>query len=145
MTRDQFESEINSLSGLIHFCRAHGYREIVEDMYTADQFDEYMNRKMRESTSWEDFRDFACGVPDPGYDWYLIDETGYMEAYYDDDYYELYVEVYDWLDDDGFFEDEQDEEIENDYIDEDIWNETINRVEEVEDDEDDVVNFLKLA
>ena len=68
-----------------------------------------------------------------------------MEAYYDDDYYELYVGVYDWLDDDGFFEDEQDEEIENDYIDEDIWNETINRVEEVEDDEDDVVNFLKLA
>lgn len=145
MTRDQFESEINSLSSLIYFCRAHGYREIVKDMYTADQFDEYMNRKMRQSTSWSDFRDFACEVPDPGYDWYCIDETGYMEAYYDDDYYGIYVEVYDWLDEDGFFEDEQDEEIENDYIDEDIWNETINRVEEVEDDEDDVVNFLKLA
>ena len=145
MTRDQFEFEIDSLSDLIYFCRAHGYREIVKDMYTSDQFDEYMNRKMRQSTSWSDFRDFACEVPDSGYDWYFIDETGYMEAYYDDDYYELYVEVYDWLDDDGFFEDEQDEEIENDYIDEDVWNETINRVEKVEDDEDDVVNFLKLA
>ena len=145
MTRDQFESEMDCISNLVYFCREHGYHEIVEGMYTGRQFDEYMNRKMRESTSWEDFRDFACEVPDSGYDWYCIDETGYMEAYYDDDYYELYVEVYDWLDDDGFFEDEQDEEIENDYIDEDIWNETINRAEEVEDDEDDVVNFLKLA
>lgn len=145
MTRDQFESEINSLSKIVYFCRANGYHNLVDHIYDTNQFDTYMNMEMRRATDWETFRDYACNVPESGYDWYYVCEDGSVYALYDDDYDDLYYEVYGWLDDDGFFEDEQDEEIENDYIDEDIWNETINRVEEVEDDEDDVVNFLKLA
>jgi len=148
MTRTDFIAEMTEISELIDFCHREDYHDLVEEIYDEDQFDEYMYNEMRSAESWRNFVDYANSLPDFDYSYYKIDMWGEVEGLDEDDFNWLFAEIFNKLEEDDFFEDEEleDDEEEAELIAPDFWNETIDRTpEEEEEFEDELFDILKLA
>lgn len=107
MTRDEFVEEITSFGDLIAFCHRYGYVDLIDYIYDRDAMAETIMMDIQLDylgcNTWTELRDRLDEIPDC--DWYDI-EWGYEEADFDC----KKAEVLAYLDHDGFWDDENDEE-----------------------------------
>ena len=107
MTRDGFVEEITGFGDLISFCCDNGYSELVDYIYDRESTNDVVMDGIQLDylgcNTWTELRDWLDEIPDC--DWYDV-EWGYEEA--DFDCKKAVVLAY--LDHDGFWDDENDEE-----------------------------------
>lgn len=105
MTRDSFFEEVTSFGDLIYFCNNHGYMEDeVCDLIYCDDFDDAVYDDIAEFDSdWRTLRDLLCDL-DTGYSWYCRRGMLYYEGLTEYDFEEWRNQLVAQLDDDGFFE-----------------------------------------
>lgn len=115
MTREQFEEYVVDFDSLVDFCNDYGYESYVEDVYDEGAYDEHIDEELDElvhnGERWWDVKDFLDDV-DTGYDWYYRNEWGEWSPLTEDcDFDDWVSNLIDMLEDDGFFElDNEDEE-----------------------------------
>lgn len=114
MTRDEFVEEIEDFGDLISFCCDNGYSELVDYIYdrvsTNDVIMDGIQCDNLGCNTWTELHDRLGEIPDC--DWYDL-EWGYEEADFDC----KKAEVLAYLDHDGFW-DEEDEDDETSVSDE---------------------------
>ena len=103
MTRQEFLDDIIDMSDLCSFCWENGYDSFIEDIYSEDALDEWINDQIRDYDDWRDLYRFLDNVP-TGYDWYRIDCYGDIEGLGDYEFNDLKDDLFRELDDDGFFD-----------------------------------------
>lgn len=113
MTRDEFIENVTCWSDLIDFCNDEGYERPVEDIIDADLRDERINddlyQYVRENDWTETLNWLRRNEDQNGYDWYRIEYGEYVGL--DDDEFENYkADVFEDVDRDNGWDDEDDEE-----------------------------------
>ena len=107
MTRDEFVEEITGFGDLLSFCQDNNYYELVDYIYDRDTADEIIMEGIQYDRlgcdTWTELRDRLDEIPDC--DWYDT-EWGYEEA----DFYTKKAEVLAYLDHDGFWDEEDEDE-----------------------------------
>lgn len=113
MTRAEWIGEMDSLSTLICWCIDNSECEdVFEDFIDECRLDEYVAEDIRNfEYGWDDLRDELNDIP-TGYPWYRVDGPFDYVGYSDDDYEDLKDEVLGHLDEEGYFDDEDEEETE---------------------------------
>lgn len=111
MTRQEFIDDILDMSDLYNFCaNTRGYDHVIEDVYTEDALDDFVNNEVSNYTDWRDLYSFLNDIP-TGYDWYRIDCYGDITGIDDSEFEDIKSDLLDELDSDEWFEEEdQDEE-----------------------------------
>lgn len=120
MTRNEFFDEVTSWGELIEFCLNNGCNGYVEDVYSDDGRDDYINENLvdwAQEESWRDLRDRLDDI-ETDYDYYEYD-YGDWRGLDDDDLQDRMEEVAEWCDRNGIWEDDEEEPVdEEDPIDE---------------------------
>lgn len=110
MTRQEFLDEICDMSDLYNFCSENrGYDHVIEEIYSEDALDDFVNNEVHEYTDWRDLYRFLDDIPQ-GYDWYLIDCYGDITGIDDYEFDNIKSDLLDELDSDEFFDCEDEEE-----------------------------------
>lgn len=112
MLRQEFIDNIVRWGDLTSFC----YNEdcsICDDIYDEDARDEYIDDHLVEYAhehDWTTLRNILDNIP-TGYDWYILDDYNEWEGADDDLFDERKEMVLEWMDNGGYWEDEDEEEI----------------------------------
>ena len=135
MTRQDFIENVNHWWELLEFC----YNEdcdVCEDIISDEDRDYEINESVREyhtEYSWFDLRDMLRGI-ETGYEYYRRDGSfDYCGMDDGSDFDEYKDAVIEWMDDGGYWEDEEDED---DYTEETIFDDDNAPVEYEELDEE---------
>ena len=111
MTRTEFLEDVNSWWELIEFCSNEGC-DTCEDIYSEDSRDEYINEQLmawaREDT-WQELYSRLENIP-TGYDYYRDDGYGEWVGMDDGDFDEYKDDVLEWMDNHGYWDEEDDDE-----------------------------------
>lgn len=141
MTRQCFIDEITTWSELIDFC----YNEdcdICEDIIDSDTMDEEVNENLREDVgnySWWEVRDGLNDI-ETGYDYYHRNDGLFDYEPMDDSDFDSYKEdVIEWMDNGGYWdeEDDEDEEYEEPFHDNQLASEDEDGEDESEPEDED--------
>ncbi len=125
MTRQDFIDDVQYWSELIDFCYEEGCY-VCEDVYTSDQRDDRIDEgvsEMMRHNSWRTILDTLQTYDNQsGYEYYLLDGYGDWIGLDDDDFTSYKDDVVDWMDNNGRWDDEddEDEDIPTGYTPEDI-------------------------
>ena len=111
MRREEFVNDITDWDDLVNFCREWGYDNYVENVYSDDSLDDVLDEffsDMMSERRWYDVKEAMDDIPQ-GYDWYYFD---WGDCYQLDGYEleETKGRLLEELDEDGFFDEEDDEE-----------------------------------
>lgn len=117
MTREEFIRDYHdaSISELIDFCSENNIYYLTDDFYSEDSFNDYMTDEIMDcvrNDGWRDAADFAGGLPDSGYDWYVRDNFGDWVGVDDDEVAyrrDLYEDILSDCDDSDFWDYDEDE------------------------------------
>ena len=111
MTREEWIEEIDSLSALIDWCRDNSECEdVFEDFIYEDDLDEYIADDIRNfDWEWYDLRDNLNNIS-TGYPWYRIDGSFDYVGFREYEYDEFKDTVLECLDEEGYFDDEDEDE-----------------------------------
>ena len=111
MTREEWIDEIDSLSALIDWCRDNSECEdVFEDFIYEDSLDEYIADDIRNfDWGWDDLRDNLNNIS-TGYPWYRVDGSFDYVGFHEYDYDEFKDTVLECLDEEGYFDDEDEDE-----------------------------------
>ena len=136
MTREEFLDGIYNLGRLYDFCTDNDLYEYLEDLYTEESYNQYINEDLSDnSDSWQDVRDWLYNLPD-GYDFYYKNDWGEwigIDGDNDGDFFEdLKRDVYDACCDNDFFDEEDNNEQANNDSEEEV--EEVVELEEPEED-----------
>lgn len=118
MTREEFQENVNSWYDLREFCNEYGC-EVCSDIYSQDEMDEEIDNSIvdmaREATDWKDLLSKLEDIPTED-DYYLKNGYGDFTELDDEDFDCHKDDVFDWAENEGIFdeEDEEDEESEED-------------------------------
>ena len=116
MTRQEFIDDVQYWSELIDFCYEEGCY-VCEDVYTSDQRDDRIDEdvsEMMRNNSWRTILDTLQTYDDQsGYEYYSLDGYGDWIGLDDDDLASYKDDVLEWMDNNGRWGDENDED-END-------------------------------
>lgn len=111
MTRQEWIDSIEDFSDLISFCIDSGYQEDKADHIISDyDLDRYVEDDLRNCDyGWQSIRDYLANIPQ-GYDWYLCD--GYFDytGLTSDDFEDWKSDVLSELDDDDYFDEDEEED-----------------------------------
>ena len=115
MTRQEWIDEITDIGELVYWCRDHGEaEEIVEDLIDNEMLDDYVADDISNyDYGWVDLRDRLNDI-DTGYYWYRVDGAFDYVGLDRDDFEDYKERVLDELDSEGYFDPEEDEEVEED-------------------------------
>lgn len=113
MTRDEFIENVTYIGDLIEFCCDNGIEHLVEDVYTEDQLDDYINNNLTEmasdANSWRELRDTLYDIP-TGEDYYIVNGLYDISEFDQYDFDRFKRDVLEYCDDDGEIFDEEDED-----------------------------------
>lgn len=111
MTREEWIEEMDSLSALIDWCRDNAECEdVFDDFIYEDSLDEYIAEDIRNfDWGWDDLRDNLNNIS-TGYPWYRVDGSFDYVGFHEYDYDEFKETVLECLDEEGYFEDEDEDE-----------------------------------
>lgn len=114
MNRQDFVDNINYISELIEFCNDYGYESHIEQIYDDEQrndaIEEQINER-REYERWWEIRDWLYNLESEGsYDYWRLDDYGDWYGLDDSDFEDMKESVLRELDEDNFFDNEEDEE-----------------------------------
>ena len=118
MTRQEFLDNINDWDDLLGFCRDEEC-DICEDIYDESDMDDYINEHLvdmaSDASNWYSFRDNLSEIPS-GAGWYLYNSYFDWDELTDDDFEDYKSDVCDWMDDGGYWDEEDDEYEVEDYL-----------------------------
>lgn len=114
MNRQDFVDNINYISELIEFCNDYGYESHIEQIYDDEQrndaIEEQINER-REYERWWEIRDWLYNLESEGsYDYWRLDDYGDWCGLDDSDFEDMKENLLSELDEDNFFDNEEDEE-----------------------------------
>ena len=121
MTREEF-NDITTVGELLYVASDVGCDDIEGSIYSSDARDDILNERMVDSAgdySWREMLGLLNGWDDEGgYDWYLYDDWGDFRPLTDgdDDFENLKEELYEYMSDNDYFED--DEEFDEEFVEE---------------------------
>lgn len=112
MTRNEFLNGVNTWSELRNLCGDYDY-PIYTYVYSQYELDDYINEHLvdmaRHASDWRDLLESLEAIP-TGVAYYIRDEDGdFLEAD-ESDFEYLKDEVFDWIEGNGLFEEEEDGE-----------------------------------
>lgn len=113
MNRQEWIDEIADICDLVRFCWDNGYDSEVENVFGPDSRDEWIDNEIRDwDCTWMDLRDYLSGLEDSNqYDYWLRDDyDGTWTGIGDYEFNELKEQVLDALDNDNWFDSEEEEE-----------------------------------
>lgn len=134
MTREEFQDNVNSWYDLREFCNEYGC-EVCSDIYSQDEMDEEIDNSIvdmaREATDWRDLLSKLEDIPTED-EYYIKNGYGDFTEVDEEDFDYHKDDVFDWVENEGVFdeEDEEDEEPEEES------EEDIEEPEEPEDPDD---------
>ncbi len=111
MTRNYFLDYIDEFDGLKDLCREHDC-DICDGIIDSRQFDEYVDDDISEALpyhNWQEIRDMLNGIP-YGYDYYRVDGSFDYSGLDSYDFESYKQEVLEWMDENGLWDYEADEE-----------------------------------
>lgn len=114
MNRQDFVDNINYISELIEFCNDYGYESHIEQIYDDEQrndaIEEQINER-REYERWWEIRDWLYNLESEGsYDYWRLDDYGDWCGLDDSDFEDMKENLLSELEEDNFFDNEEDEE-----------------------------------
>ena len=113
MTRDEFsERYYGNVSGLIDLAWEHSIYSLTDNFYNDDSIADMICNSISGST-YEDWHGVICSyvdIEESPYDLYFMNDYGELSPITDNDDDWLYNEVYEDLDNAGFFEDDDENE-----------------------------------
>ena len=115
MTEQEFWDDVETWDDLIEICYEYNCY-VCDEIFDEDTRDEYINEYVANTGDyWDEVRDFLNGIP-TGYDRYYRNDFGEWYGTYDGDdvFNDSKDEVGEWLAESGYFETEEEEEIEDD-------------------------------
>ena len=110
MTRDEFYENCCYWQDLFDICGDYDF-DILIDIYDRDQIHDYIDDNLYDyccDHRWEDVRDALNGI-DLGYDMYLLNSFDDIVGLTDVDFEHYKDVVYDYMDDGGYFDEENEE------------------------------------
>lgn len=113
MTRREFIEEVNDFDDLTRFCWNNDCC-ICEYIRDGEQFDDYIWESIRDwDYSWENLRDWLDGLPSVNrYDY--VDTEDECRVLDDDDFQDYKRQVLEWMDENDYWDEPDEEEIEED-------------------------------
>lgn len=111
MTRQDFIENVNEWYELLEFCR-HEDCDVCEDVYSDDDKDDYINENFRylvEEHNWWTLRDILNDIP-TGDGYYLYENINDWRELDDEDFEEFKGSVLQWMDNGGYWEEEEEYE-----------------------------------
>lgn len=108
MTRAEFFENVTSWWDLKDFC-SDEQCDICDDIYDEEARDDYINECLIDwarNDSWTELLSRLEDIP-TGYDYYRYDDYGEWEGLVDGDFDEIRDEVAEWMDDNGYWDDEE--------------------------------------
>lgn len=110
MTRAEFFENVTSWWDLKDFC-SDEQCDICDDIYDEGGRDDYINECLIDwarNDSWTELLSRLEDIP-TGYDYYRYDDYGEWEGLVDGDFDEIRDEVAEWMDDNGYWDDDEEE------------------------------------
>lgn len=110
MTRAEFYENVTTWWDLKDFCSEERC-DICDDIYDEEGRDDYINDCLMDwarNNSWSELLAILDGIP-TGYDYYRYDDYGEWEGLDDGDFDELRDEVAEWMDENGYWDDDEEE------------------------------------
>ena len=110
MTRAEFFENVTSWWDLKDFC-SDEQCDICDDIYDEGARDDYINECLIDwarNDSWTELLSRLEDIP-TGYDYYRYDDYGEWEGLVDGDFDEIRDEVAEWMDDNGYWDDDEEE------------------------------------
>lgn len=110
MTRAEFFENVTSWWDLKDFC-SDEQCDICDDIYDEGSRDDYINECLIDwarNDSWTELLSRLEDIP-TGYDYYRYDDYGEWEGLVDGDFDEIRDEVAEWMDDNGYWDDDEEE------------------------------------
>ena len=117
MTKSWFDEHVDWWPDLIVAARDEGYDEVDEYIYSDDARNDYINDELsNDDSSWRSVRDWLDGIDDSYYDFWHHDDWGEWTEADDETFYQFKTRFMDWMDENGYWEDEEsDVDIEYDH------------------------------
>ena len=113
MTRQEFIDNIHYWSELIEFCSDNGC-DYCEDIYDSDAWNDYVNDDVAEMARNDGWRDILGVLQEydelSGYDYYRRNDYGEWIGLDDDDFESYKDDVCGWMDDNDYWDEEDEEE-----------------------------------
>lgn len=110
MTRAEFYENVTTWGDLKDFCFDENC-DICNDIYDEEGRDDYINGCLMgwaRNDSWTELLSRLEDIP-TGYDYYRYDDYGDWAGLDDGDFYEIRDEVAEWMDDNGYWDDDEEE------------------------------------
>lgn len=110
MTRAEFYENVTTWWDLKNFC-SDEQCDICDDIYDEEGRDDYINDCLMDwarNDSWTELLSRLEDIP-TGYDYYRYDDYGEWEGLVDGDFDEIRDEVAEWMDDNGYWDDDEEE------------------------------------
>lgn len=114
MTIEEFDNEVGNLEDMKNFCKDHGYEDYWDDLNLihTDDLDDEIEERVRDILrygSWKEAYSFLSQIDDYSETSFHRDDDYFLPVAYEDETY--IIEVFkDYLDEDGYFEEEPEEE-----------------------------------
>lgn len=113
MTRHEFIEEVVDFDDLTRFCWNNDC-DICENIRDGEQFDDYIWESIRDwDYGWETLRDWLDGLPSVDR-WDYVDTEDECRVLDDDDFERYKSDVLDWMDENNYWDEPDEEEIEED-------------------------------
>lgn len=112
MYRQEWIDEIADICDLTGFCWDNGYDSEIENVYTSDARDDYIEETVNSwGDGWTDLRDYLSNLENSSYyDYWLLDDyDGTWTGIGDYEFNELKEQVLEALDNDEWFDSEEEE------------------------------------
>lgn len=119
MTRQEFIDDVTTWDDLVAFCSEEDYD--LEDIYSAEQRDDYINEDLVEMARYNGWRDLLETLNDlsngDGYDYYRRDYNGDWVVLEDNDeeFNDLKGYVIEWMDENNYWPDDEEDGDEEEY------------------------------
>jgi len=109
MTPQEFEDSVRDMDSLVEVCSDHDISWVTNQYVRSDDLDGYLQEELinrwRTAIYWPQVRDMLNEVPE-GCVWYHVDGMDICDA--DDDYDRLRGEVYEYMTENGYFDEDED-------------------------------------
>lgn len=116
MTRSEFRENVLTWEDLDEVCRENDGGGLDGEFVSSYDIDDHIENDISENAGdyrWWELRD-ALGYIDNGYDWYFRNGTFDYDGLSDGDFDDIRDEVFDFMEYNGYFEDEEEDDEEDD-------------------------------
>lgn len=119
MTRNEFLDTVNDWYELIEFCNDVGC-SYCDDVYSEESMNDDINERLTDwaqECTWQELYSRLDDIPS-GYDYYRCNDYGDWESLDDSDFDDYKDDVLEWMDNNGYWDEDDD-----DFEDEDVFDE----------------------